>query len=280
MLIICEVALSVVLLMAAAVTIRGLLALRGVDAGYDPRNVLTMRVSLPETRYTTPAKVSAFFDAALERVRALPGVEAAATVDDLPSQGGSVQPIVLEGHAELLPRDQPTVAVRKITPGYLRALEIPLVQGRDVSDTDVEVMLVSRSAAKLLWGDADPIGRRVTLPLQSKTVEKQVVGVVGDVKQGELSEAPSPTVYEYTRERPWTGLAFVVRTSVPPTSLAQAAAGAIRSIDPQQPVEDVRTMESLLDETLASQRFSALLLGLFAAVALTLASVGIYSVLS
>src|SRR6059058_2759275 len=183
LLVVCEVALSLVLLMGAGVMLRSLLALRHVDAGYDPRNVLTMHVSLPETRYSTPAQKSAFFDQALQRIRALPGVEAAGAIDDLPAQGGSVQPIVLEGHAELLPRDQPTVEVRKITPGYLRAMRIPLLRGRDVADRDAEVMLVSRSAAALLWGDADPIGRRVTLPLQSKIVVKEIIGIVGDVKQ-------------------------------------------------------------------------------------------------
>jgi len=279
-LIVCEVALSLVLLMAAGVMLRSLAALRQVDAGFNPHGLLTMHVSLPATRYKTPAQVSGFFDAALDRIRALPGVQAAGAVDDLPSQGGSVQPIVLEGHAELLPRDQPTVAVRKITPGYLRAMNIPVLQGRDVADTDVDVMLVSRSAAKLLWGDADPIGRRVTLPLESKTLAERVIGIVGEVKQGELSEATGPTVYEYTREHSWGSLSLVMRTSLSPESLAPAATGVIHSLDAEEPVEDVRTMDAVLDETLTSQRFSALLLGLFAGVALALASVGIYSVLS
>jgi len=279
-LIVAEVALSLVLLMGAGVMVRTLSALRHVDAGFDPHNVLTMQVTLPQTRYKTPAKISAFFDESLRRIRALPGVESAAAVDDLPARGGSVQPIVLEGHAELLPKDQPTVAVRKITPGYLHALRINLLRGRDVADTDKNVMLVSRDAAKLLWGDADPIGRRVTLPLESKTVQQQVVGIVADVKQGELAEPAMPTVYEYTQERPWSSMALVVRTLVPPSSLAQSASAVVRGIDPEQPVEEIRTMDDVLDETLASQRFSALLLALFAGVALALASVGIYSVLS
>jgi predicted permease len=281
-LIVCEVALSLVLLMGAAVMLRSLLALRNVDAGFDPHNVLTMSVSLPETRYSTPAQTSGFFDATLQRIRALPGVQAAGAIDDLPLQGGSVQPIVLEGQPELLPRDQPTVEVRKITPGYLAAMRIPVLQGRDVSEADVEVLLVSRAAAKLLWGADDPVGRRVTLPLQSRTVMKHVIGIVGDVKQGDLAAAAAPTVYEYThsRERSWRGLSIVMHTSVPPSSLAQSATGVVRAIDPEQPVEDVRPMEELLEETLRPQRFTALLLGLFAAVALVLASVGIYSVLS
>jgi putative ABC transport system permease protein len=279
-LIVCEVALSLVLLMAAGVMLRSLAALRQVDAGFNPHGLLTMHVALPATRYKTPAQVSSFFDTALERIRALPGVQAAGAVDDLPSQGGSVQPIVLEGHTELLPRDQPTVAVRKITPGFLRAMNIPVLQGRDVAASDVDVMLVSRSAAKLLWGDADPIGRRVTLPLESKTRAERIVGIVGEVKQGELTEATGPTVYEYTHEHSWDSLSLVMRTSVPPVSIAPAATGVIHALDAEQPVEDVRTMDAVLDETLTSHRFSALLLGLFAGVALALASVGIYSVLS
>jgi predicted lysophospholipase L1 biosynthesis ABC-type transport system permease subunit len=141
-------------------------------------------------------------------------------------------------------------------------------------------MLISRAGARLFWGDADPIGRRATLPLESKTVTFEIVGIVGDVKQGELSEPAMPTVYEYSREREWRNGSFAIRTSVPPESVAQPAVSVIRGVDPQQPVEDVRTLQQVLEETLTSQRFSALVLGLFAAVALALASVGIYSVLS
>jgi putative ABC transport system permease protein len=280
LLIVCEVGLSVVLLAGAAVTIQSLLALRNTDAGFNPREVLTFRVSLPETRYDTPARILTFFGTALDRIRALPGVQAAGGIDDLPILGGSQQPIVLEGRAELLPKDQPTVAVRKITRGYLEAMQIPIVRGRDIADGDSEVMLVSQSAARLLWAEGDPIGRRVMLPLQSRTVYKTVIGIVGDVKQGALSEPTSPSVYEFTRAHSWGGLTIVMRTTVPPMSLAASATDVIRGIDPEQPVEDIQTLRAILDETLAGERFSALLLGLFATVALTLASVGIYSVLS
>ena len=280
LLIVCEVALSLVLLMSAGVMLRSLIALRSVDAGFNPRNVLTLRVSPPDARYDTPAKFLAFFDTALQRLRALPGVEAAGGIDDLPVLGGSQQPIVLEGRAELLPRDQPTVAVRKVTPGYLHAMQIPILRGRDVADSDAEVMLVSQSAANLLWGDADPIGQRVTLPLESRTVFKEVIGIVGDVKQGDLSDPAAPSVYEFTRDHSWGSVTLVLRTAVDPMSLAKPAVDAIRAIDPEQPVEDVRTMDAVLDETLTAHRLSAQLLGLFAVVALILASVGIYSVLS
>jgi len=281
-LIVCEVALSLVLLMGASVMMRSLIFLRHLDAGFRPEQVLTMTVSLPQTRYPADADVDRFFDTTLERLRAVPGVEAAGGIDDLPLQGGSVQPIVLEGRPELLPSEQPTVEVRKVTTGYMPAMGIPVLRGRDFAETDVDAMLVSRAAAKLLWGDVDPVGRRVTLPLQSRTMFKTVVGIVGDVKQGDLSAAAAPSVYEYTATlgRPWSGLSLVLRTSVPPASVAEPATAIIRAIDPQQPIENIRRMEELVEQTLRPQRFNALLLGLFAVVALVLASVGIYSVLS
>lgn len=191
-----------------------------------------------------------------------------------------MQPIVVEGRPELLPRDQPTVQVRAVTPGYLKAMSIPVLRGREVALHDVDVLLVSRGAAKLLWGEADPIGQRVTLPLMSRTLTREVVGIVADVKQDSLSEAAPPTVYYYTRERPWADLTFALRTSVPPAALAPSAVGVIRALDPDQSVQNVRTMVEVRDERLTSQRLSALLLGFFASVALALAAVGIYSVLS
>ena len=190
LLIVGEVALSLVLLMGAAVMVRSLLALRYTEAGFNPQSVLTMRVSLPETR-STPPRNSGFSTARSNGSGAFPagsgvGRRLPFSVDKDRSP---------EGRAELLPKDQPTVAVRKITPGYLRAMQIPILRGRDIAQNDSEVMLVSQSAARLLWGDEDPVGRRVTLPLQSRTITKEVIGIVGDVKQGDLSEAAAPSVW-------------------------------------------------------------------------------------
>jgi putative ABC transport system permease protein len=264
------------LLMGAGVMIQSLLALRSGDTGFDPNNVLTMNVRLVNARYPSPAQRSSFFDAALQRIRALPGVEAAGTIDDLPFADGSSQTLHLEGYPSQ--RDSVALQVRQITPGYLRALGIPVLRGRDAVDSDGEVLLVSQDAAKLYWGADDPIGRRATLPF-SATVLRQVVGIVGDVKQRNLIDPSTPTVYYYTRA-PSGRVTFVIRTSVPPATLAQPAVAAIRAIDPEQPVGEIRTMVQVRDEKLTPQRFSALLLGGFAAVALLLAAVGIYSVLS
>ena len=279
-LIVAEVALSVVLLMGAGVLLRSLTALRAVDVGIDARNVLTLRLSRPQTPNEDADRSRAFFLSVLDRLRALPGVAKVGAIDDLPTQSGSVQPLVVAGRPELPPNEQPTVEVRQITPGYLQAIGIPLLRGRDVADADRETVLVSASAAKLLWGDAEPIGTRVTLPLVSRDLLRDVVGVVGDVKQGELADAAAPTVYLYTRERPWNTLVVVMRTSVPPLSLVRAAETAVHAIDPEQPLEQVRPMTAVLDATVTSERLSTLLLGLFAALAVVLAAVGIYSVLS
>ena len=170
-----------------------------------------------------------------------------------------------------------------VAPGKAIAWRGPMTgsalgQLMDAQWDDAEVLLVSQDTAKLYWGDDDPIERRAALPF-SKTVLRQVVGVVGDVKQRSLTEGPTPTAYYCTRE-PSARATFVVRTSVPSATLAQPVASAIRAIDPEQPVVDIRTMVQVLDDKLTRQRFSALLLGVFAGVALLLAAVGIYSVLS
>ena len=276
LLIVCEVALSLMLLMGAGVMGRSLFALRYGDTGFDPDDVLTVGVRLIDTRYPTPALRSAFYAATLERIRALPGVEAAGTIDDLPLSDGSSQTLELEGHP---PQREPVaVQVRQISPGYLSAMRIPLLRGRDVSSSDGEVLLVSRKAAKLYWGTDDPIGHRASLPY-SRTVLRRVVGIVGDVKQGSLAEGTTPTVYFYTHD-PYARATFVIRTARTPSSMVASVIAAINAVDPEQPVAEIRTMGQALDQGLTSQRFGALLLALFGGVALVLASVGIYSVLS
>ena len=279
-LIVCEVALSVVLLMGAGVMIQSLLALRHSDTGFDPTNVLTMKVTLAAVRYPTPAQRSSFFDTMLQGIRALPGVEAAGTIDTVPFIDGSFQPLVRGGEDSAAERRPVGVHVRRITPGYLRAMRIPVLRGRDIVENDGDVLLISRDAAKLAWGVEDAIGRTARLPLMSRTLVRQVVGVVGDVKQRDPSEPFMPTVYYYSRERSWSSETLVIRTSLPSTTLVRPIVAAIHAIDPEQPVEDIRTMAQVIDSKLAAQRFSALLLGIFAGAALLLASVGIYGVLS
>jgi predicted permease len=279
-LIVAEVALSLMLLMGAGVMIRSLYALRHVDAGFTPDRVLTMTVTLPDSRYPQPAQRRAFYDALLERVRALPGVESAGLADTLPaSGGGSVQPLVVEGRPELKPSEQPTVSVRHISSAYLRTMRIPIVKGRDFTPADRDAMLVSRAAARLLWGDADPVGSRATLPLMSREQKIEVVGVVGDVKETLAEKAP-PTVYYYQHDLPFAYFSLAIRTAAEPAAMVKSAVAAVHGLDAQLPVQAIQSMQEVIEDTLVGERFRTLLLELFAAAALTLATVGIYSVLS
>jgi predicted permease len=268
------------LLMGAGVMLRSLQALRSVETGFNAEHILKMDINLPDVRYPEPPQKRAFYDTLLERVRALPGVEGAGLADTLPvSGGGSVQPLVVEGRPELKPSEQPTVAVRGISAGYLQTMQIPLMRGRDFVPTDRDAMLVSASAAKLLWGDTDPVGRAATLPLVSRTQLIPVVGVVGDVKETLAEKAP-PTVYFYQRDLQFGGFSLAIRTAQDPAAMTRSALAAVHALDPQLPVQEIRSMREVIEETLVSERFRALLLQVFAAAALTLASVGIYSVLS
>ena len=212
-LIVAEVALSLMLLMGAGVTLRSLNALRSVDAGFNPSNILKLDLNVPDARYPEPAQKRVFYDSLLDRLRALPGVQSAGWVDTLPiTGGGSVQPLVIEGRAELNPREQPTVSVRIASDAYVQTMQIPVLRGRDFTRADGDAMLVSASAAKLLWGDADPIGRRATLPLISRTSAIPVIGIVGDVRE-QLAETAPPTVYYHMKEMPFGDAAIALRSA-------------------------------------------------------------------
>ena len=283
-LVVAEVALSLILLVGAGLMIRTLGMLRGVNPGFDPKHVVSMRLSIPEVKYALPEQQTSFFQRTLERVRALPGVESAGAVTSLPTTGGSTQPVAIEGHPVVAMSEQPEVAVRVMTPGYLQAMRIPLVRGRDVREADAAgqpgVILISESMARRFWPDQDPIGKRLVLTFYPQ-LPREVVGIVGDVKQQGLAVVqPSPTIYVPLGQMPRPWMSIVVRTPSQLAALMPAVTGAIREVDPEQPVLDVMTLEALLDDSLAHQRFSMLLLALFAGFALLLAGIGIYSVLS
>jgi len=284
-LVVAEVALSLVLLIGAGLMIRTLASLRGVDPGLDVRNVLTMTVNLPFTKYATPAPRIAFFDRALARVRALPGVESAGAVDSLPLlRSGSAQPVAVEGLPPVPMSEQPEVAVRVISPGYMRSLRIPIREGRDFSDADAAggtpVVLISEAMAKQLWPGEDPLGRRVTLTFVPG-IAREIVGVVADVKlRGVDLAEPVPTLYWPQAQAGTFRMSLVVRAAARPGDLAPAVTAAIREVDPELPVLNRRTMDAVLDGSFSQQETTMLLLGAFGSLAVLLAGLGIYSVLS
>jgi putative ABC transport system permease protein len=293
LLVVSEVALSLVLLIGAGLMIRSLWELRKVRPGFDPHNVLTMTVPLPRNRYSSPAGQVAFFQEVLTRIRALPGIDSAGVIDDLPLDGGgSHQPFSIEGRPVQQMSDQPEVDVRLISPGYIHTMHIPILRGRDLNDADVAgrpgAVLISDSLARRFWPNEDPIGRHLTLTFFPDIV-REVVGIVGDVKLDSLDETrPVATIYHPLAQvsvspgEAWRsfGMTVTVRTNSDPVNSISAVTGAIHQVGPDLPVVDVMSMNDVMAQSVSPQRFNMLLLACFAGLALVLAAVGIYSVLS
>jgi len=282
--VVAEVALSLLLLIGAGLTIRSLYLLRSVNPGIDPHDVLTVPLAISDAKYPSADQQANFFNNVLERVRALPGVESAGAVNSLPFQGGSMQPVIAEGQPTVPMADQPEVAVRLISPGYLRAMRIPLEQGRDFTDADKAnsrpVILVSHAFAKRFWPNENPIGKYVTLTFWPGP-SRQVVGVVGEVKVDGLDVTrPVQTIYDAMSQNIQTQMVLTVRTRSVPTSLTSAVTNAIHSVDPDEPVVGAVTMESIVDQSLGQQRLNAILLAAFAGLAMLLGAIGIYGVQS
>jgi predicted permease len=293
LLVVSEVALSLVLLIGAGLMVRSLWELRSVKPGFDPRNVLTMTVPLPSTKFPSPAGQISFFQEVLQRVRALPGVESAGVIDNLPlGGGGSHQPFLIEGRPVVPMSEQPEVDVRLISPGYFSVMHVPILKGRDFSGADVAgrpgAVLISDALARRFWPNEDPIGKHLTLTFFPGVV-REVVGIVGDVKLDSLDETrPVATIYHpltqitVADQQTWRsfGMSLTVRTASDPRNAISAVTAAVHQVGPELPVVDVMSMNDLISESVSPQRFNMLLLGSFAGLALVLAAVGIYSVLS
>jgi putative ABC transport system permease protein len=219
-------------------------------------------------------------------VRALPGVESAATADGLPLVGGSTEPIGIEGRPVVPMSEQPEVGVRIVSADYMRTMRIPLVSGRALNADDIAgrkpVIVISEAMAKRFWPSENPIGKHLTLTF-SPGANWEIVGIVGDIKdQGLDSLQPVATMYEPMDQKTDAGPGsfLVVRTSIPPMSLSRAIQDAAHQIDSEQQLQNVQTMRDIVDESISQQRFNMLLLGAFAVLALILAAVGIYGVLA
>jgi putative ABC transport system permease protein len=291
-LVVVEVALSLVLLIGAGLMIRSLAKLQTIDPGFDQHNVLTMNVQVNKKQFADATQQSQFFNQVFERVHSIPGVEAVGAINDLPLNGGSSQPVAIEGHPVVALSEQPEVSVRVATPGYLQAMHIPLLQGRDISPDDradtAAVVVISQSMAKQFWPNGDAIGHHLKLSFFPDK-DRQVVGIVGDVKQNGLNSSagiatlywPMAQLVAPTNES-WMSYPFslVVRTTVPPRTLATAVTDAIHQINKDVPVDNVLTLEEFVDATLTQHSFNMQLLSIFGLLALVLCTVGIYSVLA
>jgi predicted permease len=289
-LVVAEVALSLVLLTAAALMMESFFHLVHADLGFHPDHVLSLRVLLPEYKYKTDAQRSEFSREALERIRSLPGVTSAGTVTFLPLSGWWGRRDVSIAGRPLDPATKnPDAVWSSVSPDYLDAMKIPLLKGRYFSAHDnrssANVVILSADLARQLWPNDDPIGKQVNVA--GLTNPRKVVGIVGNVYQLGVGIQPSGTnvrvtseVYVPNEQVPSFLLCFVVRTAGDPLNLAKAVESAIWAVDKEQAMSFVETMDHLASETVALERASMILLGVFAGLAVVLASIGIYGVIS
>lgn len=281
-LVLTEVALAVVLLVAAGLLIRSLLEMASISPGFEAEGVLTAQVSLPDTAYPEDADRAAFYHRLTERLAAIPGVETAGAGFPLPLGGGGYfLAYFIEGRPVPPAQEAPVAGIRFVSPGYLEALEVPLLAGRRISEEDREdsrpVALVDRVLAERIWPGESPLGARFTFEGDSWM---EVVGVVGEVRHAELGAEPEAQIYLPMAQSPMSTAALVLRTAGDPEALAGEVRRAVQDVDPGLPIYRVETLEDVVGASLADQRLSATLLGVFAALALILASLGVYGVIS
>jgi putative ABC transport system permease protein len=283
-LIVSEVALSLVLLIGAALMIRSFNRLLQVDPGFNPNNLLSIELSLPRAKYPKGAERLVFIQDALERIKALPGVESVAATNVLPLSGAN------DNYAfEIVgrPPDPNGISTsseyRPITPDYFKAMRLSLLKGRLFDERDTKdtppVLIINETIAKRYFAGEDPIGKQMKLGFNGHTGE--IIGIVKDIRHFSLDSEPREEIYgPYAQTPLWPQLVLVIRSNSNPSHLAEAVRGQIAAIDKNQPVSKIRTVDQIVSDSIAQPRFRSILLGIFGAVALLLASVGIYGVIS
>ena len=287
LLVVSELALALVLLVGAGLLIKGFWRLRAVEPGFKTEHLLTMRVELPEARYREIPKQTEFRRQVLEAINNLPGTQAA-MVSELPLSGDSLtHNFVIEGRPPLAVGDEPELDTRSVAGDYFRTMNIPLLQGRDFTAQDRAdapmVGLVNESFVRQYFPNENPIGARIRWAREKEINWITIVGVVGDVKHFGLNQPEAPAFYSsYMQlDQPWKRWMYlVVRSDADTQTLARLVKNQIWTVDNQIPVTKVLTMTEVMAASIASQRFNMMLLGIFAGVALLLAAVGIYGVIS
>jgi putative ABC transport system permease protein len=283
-LVVAEIALSLVLMIGAGLLLRSYRALEGTDLGFTERGVLTVRVSLPPAKYGEPAKRLAFYEALFARLSALPGVTVVGSAQGIPFSGWQVQAgMTVEGKPAPRKGEELDVHYQWITPGYFPALGVPLKRGRALAATDrdtaARVGVINETFAKRVFPGEDPVGRRVRTGTQDPWVT--IVGVMGDIRQYRLPEPMGPAIYyPYATSPTYTQTLAIRATLADPLALAPAVRAAVRDLDPDVPVYQVQTLEQQVFRSFWRQRMQGQVLGIFAALAVLLAVVGIYGVIS
>lgn len=285
-LVVSEIALAVVLLASAGLLIKSFVRLQQVDRGFQTDNILTMVVRLPDAGYSEDPQIVNFFVQAMERIRSLPTVRSAGVINYLPLYGGlgSATGFKIEGRPEPPPGQGPSTDVRVVDAGYFETMGIPLLRGRNFSSLELRepkrVILINEALARKHFANEDPIGKRLDVAMFENPIWCEVIGVVGNVRYDSLIDESPAAVYFAHPDLAYSFMTLVVRTDGDPAAIAPAVQREIRSLDPNQPVSDVRTMNQVMSEWVSRSRFNTLLLGLFAALATLLSAVGIFGVMN
>lgn len=284
LLMIFEIALSLVLLIGAGLMIRSFWSLQRVNPGFNPNQVLTAKVMLPTSSYPKGPQQVAFFQQLLQQLQAVPGVQSVGGVTSLPLSGSSMNFRFKVEEQPSTSSEAPRQAqYMAITPNYFHTMGIPLLKGRDLTDRDGTdapgVVILNETMARRLFPNGDALGKHLTISY-GKPMSREIVGIVGDVKHLKLEESAKPAMYVPYLQNPWPFMSIVVRTSGTPSNIGAVLRKEVWNIDKNQPVDDLMSMEQVLSESMAQPRLYTLLLSIFAVLATLLAAVGIYGVIS
>jgi putative ABC transport system permease protein len=286
-LVIVEMALALILLVSAGLLIRSLIRLQDVNPGFDPHNVMTASLDLPDAKYSDLRKAE-FFRELIPELEALPGMQSAAAVFPLPMSGDEIRTsFQIEGRP-VAKSDEPHTSVRVVTPNYFRTMRIPLLQGREFTERDeastTQVLIVNQAFAQEFFPGEDPVGKHIRAGISNSgpgtAPLREIVGVVGNVKFEDLTTEFSPESYIPYGQLQFGSITIVARSSKDPEGLAKPIASAVRSLDKDLPTYAPKTVEQYLDGTIAVPRFNTFLLAIFAALAMILTAVGLYGVIS
>jgi predicted permease len=285
LLVVSEMALALMLLVSGGLMIRSFLGLLSIEPGFNPKQVMTMTVSLAGSEHNTPEKRAAFFNELMSRVEALPGVQSTSAINHLPL-GGDIWNLgfTIEGRPAPLPGESQSAVYRVVRPKYFQTMGATLLKGRDFTERDTAtapgVVIINEAFARRYFPGEDAVGRRINVS-NDEMNPREIVGVIRDAKQNDLTAQANPETYlPHLQAAQGKSMTLVIRSASEPARLAQAVQAQVWAIDKNLPVSEIRTMEDVVSESIGGQRFNMIMLSLFAGVALILAAVGIYGVMS
>jgi putative ABC transport system permease protein len=282
LLVVGQVALSLLLLLGAGLLLRSFVELLRTDPGFEAHNVLTMNISLPTIKYAKPDQHIAFFDEVLRRVSALPGADSAAISAALPLSWKRITPVLPEGQPSVPLAERPFIDIEAISPHWFQTMRVPLRAGRAFTAADnaqaPKVVIVNEAFARRFWPKQNPLGKHILVGRWPEPAE--VVAMAADIKNKGLAQETQAQLYIAFPQLPWGNMNLLVRTVVPPQSMTSVIRTQISAVDPDQPVTAIQTVDEIMDNSLSQPRFMTLLLGIFSGTALVLALIGVYGVLA